>query len=113
MISSGLGDSEPMWPTTCDRRHLASVRLDAGSTGPRPTKTFMIYDRGYLFSRKTWDPHTPQSSYLTLRFGQSRQHQVHGQDDATDVTFYALGKEQLWGNGVYGDVRTQGGACTS
>ena len=63
----------------------------------------MIYDRGYLFSRKTWDPHTPQSSYLTLRFGQSRQHQVHGQDDATDVTFYALGKEQLWGDGVFGD----------
>jgi hypothetical protein len=63
----------------------------------------MVYDRGYLFSRKTWDPSSGQSSYLTLRFGQSHNEAAHGQDDATDVTFYALGREQLWGNGVHGN----------
>ena len=99
----GLGDSDPMWPTSAIVGTWQQYASTQGALGPRPTKTFMIYDRGYLFSRKTWDPHTPESSYLTLRFGQSRQHQVHGQDDATDVTFYALGKEQLWGNGVFGD----------
>ena len=99
----GLGDSDPMWPTSAIVGTWQQYASTQGALGPRPTKTFMIYDRGYLFSRKTWDPHTPEGSYLTLRFGQSRQHQVHGQDDATDVTFYALGKEQLWGNGVFGD----------
>jgi hypothetical protein len=99
----GLGDSNPLGsvaPIAGTQQQYAATQ---GAHGPRPTHTFTVYDRGYLFSRTTWDRASAQSSYLTFRFGQSHDEQVHGQNDATDVTFYALGREQLWGDGVFGN----------
>jgi Heparinase II/III-like protein len=98
----GLGDSDPVAsivPIPGTQEQYAASR---GATGPPPTQTFSVYSRGYLFSRSTWAPNSPNASFLSLRFGQSRDEQVHGQNDATDVTFYALGKELLWENGLYG-----------
>ncbi|HTY71372.1 MAG TPA: heparinase II/III family protein [Actinomycetes bacterium] len=102
----GLGDSQPLWRVFPLRGTEHEYAVTRGAQGPRPTRTLAIYRRGYLFSRSTWAPRVTSASLLTLRFGQSRSEASHGQDDATDVTFYALGRELLWGDGTYGGSPT-------
>jgi hypothetical protein len=106
----GFGDSNPVFSVRSIAGTTQQYAATLGASGPRPKQTFSIFSRGYLFSRSTWAPNRPDSSFMSLRFGQSRNEQVHGHNDATEVTFYALGKELLWNNGLWG---ARGGAFRS
>lgn len=75
-----------------------------GKVGPKPTRMFSIFKRGYAFSRSGWFDTQPggKQSLAALRFGTGLRFNVHGHQDSANVSYFALGKQILWQPGVYG-----------
>lgn len=77
-----------------------------GMSGPKPAQPlFALFNRGYAFSRTGWydtQPGTYTQSLAALRYGPGLSHNVHGQEDAGNISYFALGKQILWQPGVWG-----------
>ena len=72
--------------------------------GPHPDRTFAVFKRGYAFSRSGWFDTQPgdRQSLASIRFGEPRALAIHGHRDSGAVSFFALGRQQLWQPGLWG-----------
>ncbi|MGA8987968.1 heparinase II/III domain-containing protein [Aeromicrobium sp.] len=83
---------------------VCSIPLD-GTSDCRKPGTYSVYrSGGFAFSRTGWfDTQTAsQQSLAAIRFGIGRKYRVHGQQDAGNLNYSALGRQILWQPGVYG-----------
>lgn len=82
----------------------AEYATTSGSAGPRPARTFAVFQRGYAFSRSGWFDTEPaaQQSLASMRFGAPKSTAIHGHRDAGAVGFFAYGSQLLWQPGLWG-----------
>ena len=73
----------------------------AGASGPRPTKTVVRYQAGFLFARTGWGVHRAprDETFLSLRFGPAPR--FHGHADGGSITLYGWGSRLLVDPGLY------------
>jgi hypothetical protein len=73
----------------------------AGASGPRPARSVMRYDAGYLFARTGWGERRAASdeTFLSLRFGPAPR--FHGHADGGSITLYGYGTPLVIDPGLY------------
>lgn len=73
----------------------------AGASGPRPARSVMRYDAGYLFARTGWgEQRAPRDeTFLSLRFGPGPR--FHGHADGGSITLYGHGTPLVIDPGLY------------
>lgn len=104
------GDMVAFGDTSAEQRAIevggtgAEYAVTGGRSGPKPERTFAVFQRGYAFSRSGWFDTEPanQQSLASLRFGAPRTTAIHGHEDAGAVGFFAYGDQLLWQPGLWG-----------
>jgi hypothetical protein len=82
----------------------AEYAMSEGRSGPKPDRTFAVYQRGYAFSRSGWFDTQPASrqSLASIRFGAPKSTAVHGHEDSGALGYFAYGNQVLWQPGLWG-----------
>ena len=100
-----FGDTSALQRASLIPGTTAEYAATGGASGPRPSRTFANFkNRGFIFSRSGWfdTQSAAAQSLAAIRFGPSKAVTVHGQQDAGNLSYFALGKQILWQPGVWG-----------
>jgi hypothetical protein len=98
-----IGDTDRVEVRPNQADGVAVYAATRGREGTRPTETYRVYGRGYVFGRSGWGESRPFTDELqyTLRFGPPLDEQVHGHEDAGALTLHAYGRPLLFDSGRY------------
>nr|WP_232523546.1 heparinase II/III family protein [Nocardioides sp. MAH-18] len=99
-----FGDTSAEQRATSVPGTVAEYAASGGRSGPRPDRTFAVFQRGYAFSRSGWfdTEAANQQSLASIRFGAPKTTAIHGHEDAGAVGFFAYGSQLLWQPGLWG-----------
>lgn len=99
-----FGDTSAEQRATSVTGTVAEYAASGGRSGPRPGRTFAVFQRGYAFSRSGWfdTEAANQQSLASIRFAAPKTTAIHGHEDAGAVGFFAYGSQLLWQPGLWG-----------